>query len=335
MGVVASPPSEDRAPVEDLGVLDAYSQAVIRAVERVGPSVVSVTVEGRAAPRGRRWSPDRGGGSGVIIAPDGYLLTNHHVVHGAGRIAVQTADGRKMSAQVVGLDQHTDLAVLSVPASGLPAAELGDSGTLRVGQLVVAIGNPLGFQATVTAGVVSALGRALRAQSGRLIDSVIQTDAALNPGNSGGPLADSRGRVIGINTAIIAFSQGICFAVPVNTARWVTAQLLREGRVRRAYLGVVGQTVDVDRAALIDHGLAGASGVRVVEIQAESAAARAGLRAGDTIVRLAGVRIESADDLQRALGAHRVGERLQIVVLRDRAPLSVEAMPTELPDRES
>ncbi|MDR7522041.1 MAG: trypsin-like peptidase domain-containing protein [Armatimonadota bacterium] len=314
----------------EIEVYDAYSQAVIRAVERAGPAVVSVGVEDRAS---RQRVPDlRGSGSGVIIAPDGYVLTNSHVVQGGRDTGVQLQDGRRLAAQVIGTDPHTDLAVLRVGASGLPAAELGDSSRLRVGQLVVAIGNPLGFQATVTAGVISALGRRLRGQTGRLIDDVIQTDAALNPGNSGGPLVDSHGRVIGINTAIMAFSQGLCFAVPINTAKWVVGQLLREGRVRRAYLGVVGQTVELDRRLTLHHRLGGHWGVRVAEVQQDSAAARAGMRAGDIIVTLDEIRIESGDDLQRALGQRQIGTPVRLGILRDGAVRTVEARPTELPD---
>jgi S1-C subfamily serine protease len=321
------------AVVNDLQALDAYSRAVIQAVERVGPSVVSVMVAGGASRRGARGTPGpRGAGSGLIIAPDGYILTNSHVVGAAEQIQVQLQDDRGLAAEVVGIDPHTDLAVLRVPASGLPSADLGDSAALRVGQLVVAIGNPLGFQATVTAGVISALGRGLRAQTGRLIDNVIQTDAALNPGNSGGPLVDSGGTVIGINTAIIAFSQGICFAIPSNTARWVTAQLVRDGRVRRAYLGVVGQTTEFGRAAMLRHHLGASTGVRVVEVQPDSAASRAGLRAADIIVRLGGARIASADDLQRALGPAAIGASIPIEAVREGEVRVAEVTPAELPD---
>jgi S1-C subfamily serine protease len=316
----------------DIEALDAYSQAVVRAVERVGPAVVSVVMEEEPGPRPRRGQALRGSGSGVIIAPDGYVLTNCHVAQTLERPRVILPDGRRLPAERIGLDPHTDLAVLRVPASGLPSAELGDSGALRVGQLVVAIGNPLGFQATVTAGVISALGRTLRAQTGRLIDNVIQTDAALNPGNSGGPLVDSRGVVIGVNTAIIAFSQGLCFAVPSSTARWVVAQLLREGRVRRAYLGVVGQAVELDRSVVVRHQLGGPSGVRVIEVQADSAASRAGLRPADVIVRLGDAPVRTADDLQRALGDHAVGSRLRLDVLREGERRALDIVPTELPD---
>jgi S1-C subfamily serine protease len=229
----------DRAaipPSAETEALDAYSQAVIRAVDRIGPSVVSVGLARRAPEElQRRGLPElRGAGSGVIIAPDGYVLTNSHVVRSSERIELHLQDGRTLPASVVGDDPHSDLALLRALGSGLPAADLGDSSRLRVGQLVVAVGNPLGFQATVTAGVISALGRTLRTESGRLIENVIQTDAPLNPGNSGGPLVDFRGQVIGVNTAVIAGSQGICFAIPVNAAKWVVSALIREGRVRRA-----------------------------------------------------------------------------------------------------
>ncbi|MDR7418378.1 MAG: trypsin-like peptidase domain-containing protein [Armatimonadota bacterium] len=324
------------APVSDLEALDAYSRAVIHAVERVGPSVVSVVVEGRTptpAQPGRLPTP-RGAGSGLIVAPDGFVLTNSHVVQAAEGIHVHLQDDRRFAAQVVGVDPHTDLAVLRVPASGLLAAELGDSGRLRVGQLVIAIGNPLGFQATVTAGVISALGRGLRAQTGRLIDNVIQTDAALNPGNSGGPLVDSGGSVIGINTAVIAFSQGICFAIPSNTARWVIAHLLREGRVRRAYLGVIGQTVDLGYGIARQYRLEPATGVRIVDVQAGSAASRAGLRSGDVIVRLGGTRIASVDDLQSALGPEAIGASVALEALREGETRTLTVVPAELPDRQ-
>jgi S1-C subfamily serine protease len=336
-----TPATVEPRAVDDTAALDAYSRAVVDAVERVAPAVVSVTADLRPrveatgpdqGPRRRRRPGGRGGGSGVIFAPDGYILTNHHVVQHAERISVRAQDGRQFQGQVVGSDPHTDLAVVRVSESGLPVAELGDSARLRVGQLVIAVGNPLGFQATVTAGVVSALGRTLRSETGRLIDAVVQTDAALNPGNSGGPLADSRGRVIGINTAIIAFSQGICFAVPINTAKYVAAQLLRDGRVRRAYLGVVGQAVEVDRAALLRAGAPGRFGVRVVEVQKGSAAESAGLRSGDVIFQLGEVRIESADDLQRALAPHAIGARVEVAVLRNSESVRLWAHPAELHD---
>ncbi|HXF83368.1 MAG TPA: trypsin-like peptidase domain-containing protein [bacterium] len=323
----------DPGPPGEAEALDAYSRAVVEAVERAGPAVVSVAVARSVPERFRRrgFEEVRGAGSGVIITPDGYVLTNSHVVSGSRRIEVGLQDGRTLEAEVVGDDPHSDLAVVRLHEAGLPSAELGDSARLRVGQLVVAIGNPLGFQATVTTGVVSALGRALRARSGRLIENVIQTDAALNPGNSGGPLVDARGRVVGINTAVIMGSQGICFAIPVNTAKWVTAQLIRNGRVRRAYLGISGQQVTLDRQLALEYGLTGQSGVRIVDVQPGTAAERAGLRPGDVLVGLGGAPVPSPDELQRLLARHEVGAPVTIEILRGPSRLSVVAEPTELP----
>jgi S1-C subfamily serine protease len=312
--------------------LDAYSEAVVRAVERVGPSVVSVGMA-RRAPEGwqRRGLPElRGAGSGLIVAPDGYVLTNSHVVRTAERIEVSLQDGRTLAASIIGDDPHSDLAVIRVPDGGLPVGVLGDSSRLRVGQLVVAIGNPLGFQATVTAGVISALGRSLRAQTGRLIANVLQTDAALNPGNSGGPLVDFRGEVVGINTAVIAGSQGISFAIPANTARWVAAQLIREGRVRRAYLGILAQTVPLDRRLAVALALAGGA-VRVTEVQPEGPAAAAGLQPGDLIVGAGDRPVASMDDLQLVLGQHAIGAPLVLSVLREGRRVEVTTHPAELP----
>jgi len=313
---------------------DAYSQAVISAVERVGPAVVSVGLAMRAPEQLKRRgvSEIRGVGSGVIITPDGYVLTNGHVVQSAERIEVRLQDGRNFPVRIVGNDPHSDMAVLSVLESGLPSAELGDSSQLKVGQLVVAIGNPLGFQTTVTAGVISALGRTLRAQTGRLIENVIQTDAALNPGNSGGPLVDSRGRVIGINTAIIAGSQGICFSIPINTAKWIASQLIREGRVRRSYLGVSGQTVALDRRLVLRYRLKSSTGVVVTEVQPDSAAASAGLKPGDVIILVGNDPIASLDDLQLVLSRHPVGVPLAIDVIRSRERFTFETFPSELRD---
>ncbi|MDR7417207.1 MAG: trypsin-like peptidase domain-containing protein, partial [Armatimonadota bacterium] len=262
----------------------------------------------------------------------GYVLTNSHVVRGADRIEVRLVDGRELTARVVGEDPHTDLAVLQLPQSGLPAAALGDSTRLRVGQLVIAIGNPLGFSATVTAGVVSALGRTLRSETGRLIENVIQTDAALNPGNSGGPLVNARGEVVGINTAVIAGSQGLCFAIPVNTAKWVAAQLIRYGRVRRAYLGIVAAAVPVDRGLAVRHRLDASTAVRVVEVQPGSAAERAGLRPGDLLVALQDRPVYNLDDLQAVLGQHPPGVPLVVHVIREGRRFALEAVPAELVD---
>jgi len=312
---------------------DAYSRAVIHVVERIGPAVVSLGIARPAPDRLRRrgLAELHGAGSGVVIAPDGFVLTNSHVVHAAGRIEARLQDGRVLPAQLVGDDPHTDLAVLRVPDGHLPAAELGDSARLRVGQLVVAVGNPLGFQATVTTGVVSALGRTIRAENGRLIDNVIQTDAALNPGNSGGPLADSRGVVIGINTAVIAGSQGLCFAIPVNTASWVASQLIREGRVRRAYLGVGAQTIMLDRRIAVHYHLEAPTSVRITEVHVGTAAERAGLRPGDLIVRAGDRAVHTLDDLLLALNQHAPGAPFTVHVLRGGETVVITAHPTDLP----
>lgn len=257
-----------------------------------------------------------GSGSGVILTPDGYILTNAHVVAGAHRLEVHLADGRTVGARSVGEDPATDLAVIRAEASGLPTASLGNSDRLRVGQLVIAIGNPLGFEATVTAGVVSALGRSLRSESGRLIENVIQTDAALNPGNSGGPLVDSHGRVVGVNTAIIAGAQGLCFAIPSNTASWVAGQLITTGRVRRVYLGVTGQTVPLPRAQVLALRLPADTAVRVREVASGSPAAAAGIHPGDLLVSVAGQPARAVDDIHRILATVPVGAEIPVVVLR-------------------
>jgi S1-C subfamily serine protease len=304
--------------------LDAYSAAVTAVAERIGPAVVNialekdVAIEGRG---GRRVTTVPGGGSGVIIAPDGYILSNSHVVHDAKRLEVTLADGRTLPARIVGDDPATDLAVIQTTIGGLPAAELGDSETLKPGQLVIAIGNPFGFQATVTAGVVSALGRSLRSASGRLIENVIQTDAALNPGNSGGPLVDSRGRVVGINTAIIQGAQGICFAVPVNTARWVAGLLINEGTVRRAYLGVSAESRPIHVRVAREHGLPSAMAVGVVAVAEGSPAATAGIEPRDIITHLGETPLSGVDDLQRYLGRAEIGETVSVRLLRRYAPL--------------
>ncbi len=318
----------------DASALDAYSRTVVGIVDRVGPAVVSLGITRRAPERLKRrgLSELRGAGSGVIITPDGYVLTNSHVVRSADRIEAHLTDGRVTPAQLIGDDPYGDLAVIRLASSGLPAAEMGDSAHLRVGQLVVAVGNPLGFQASVTAGVISALGRTLRAETGRLIENVIQTDAALNPGNSGGPLVDSRGLVVGINTAVIAGSQGICFAIPVNTARWVAAHLIRDGRVRRAYLGVSAQTVTLDRRLAVHHRIPAPTAVRVTEVQPDSAAARAGVRPGDLLVRAGERPIATLDDLLLALGTHPVGSAFRLDIIRGVDAVAVETYPAELPD---
>jgi S1-C subfamily serine protease len=319
----------------DLQALDAYSRTVVGVVERVSPAVVSL-VTSREAPERfkRRGMPAlRGAGSGVVIAPDGFILTNSHVARGAEQIEARFADERTMPARVVGDDPHTDLAVLRVPDGSLPAAEFGDSARLRVGQLVVAMGNPLGFQATVTAGVISALGRTLRAENGRLIDNVIQTDAPLNPGNSGGPLVDSRGTLIGINTAVIAGSQGLCFAIPVNTASWVAAQLMRDGRVHRAYFGIAAQTITLDRRIAVHHRLDVPTAVRITEVHPGTAAEKAGLQPGDVIVRAGERAIRTLDDLLLLLGSHTPGAPIEVRFIRGAESKTVTAHPTDLPDQ--
>jgi S1-C subfamily serine protease len=300
LDVAGAPPADE---------LDPYSAQVVNAFERVGPAVVHVIA---FAPEGK----PKGQGSGVVFAPDGYALTNAHVVSGAVRLRALTMDGQTLDATLVGEDADTDTAVIRLAGNGLPHAELGRSATLRVGQLVAAIGNPLGFQCTVTAGIVSALGRTLRTRSGRMIDSVIQTDAPLNPGNSGGPLVSGAGRVVGINTATIAPAQGICFAIGIDTAVWVATQLMRDGRVRRSRLGISGQTVPIATRIRRFHRLAQPSGLLVLDVLADSPAAAAGVQRGDVVVAFDGVSITGADDLHRMLTAERAGRALPLALLR-------------------
>ena len=314
----------------DDSLLDAYSRAVTGAVGLVSPSVVNIEVH-QAAGHNRSGEPRerRGGGSGFVFTPDGLILTNSHVVHDARRMEVTMADGRRMPATAIGDDPASDLAVVRVDEPGLTAAVLGDSQQLRVGQLVVAIGNPYGFQSTVTAGVVSALGRSLRSYSGRLIDDVIQTDAALNPGNSGGPLVDSAGRVVGVNTATILPAQGICFAIGINTAKFVASRLLRDGRIRRSYIGVSAQTVPVHRRVVRFYDLAKESGALVLSVEENSPAKRAGLRDGDVIVALEGHPIAGVDDLHRVLADIRTGATCSLTVLRYTEKLELKIVPEE------
>jgi len=311
--------------------LDAYSAAVAGAVERVGRAVVSVEVRHPVRRRGRPERELPGHGSGFVFTPDGFILTNSHVVHGATHVAVRLPDGRELPADLIGDDPDTDLAVVRVGGDPPTAAPLGDSASLRVGQLVIAIGNPLGFQSTVTAGVVSALGRSFRSVSGRLIDDVIQTDAALNPGNSGGPLVDSRGRVIGVNTAVILPAQGICFAVAINTAKFVAGQLIAHGRIRRGRIGVAGQHVPLLRLAVRAHGLEAKSGVLVTGVEAGSPAERAGLKQGDIIVGFAGQVVGGIDDLHRLLATDRIGTPAVVALLRGADKLELSIVPEDSP----
>ena len=303
----------------DADLLDAYSTAVTTAAARISPSVVNINVTDS---RGRK-----GGGSGFFFTPDGFILTNSHVVSGAERVDVILADGSRYGASVSGDDPHTDLAVIRISAPTQVAARLGDSDAIQPGQLAIAVGNPLGFQTTVTAGVVSALGRSMRAKSGRLIENVIQTDAALNPGNSGGPLVDSRGEVIGVNTAVIMGAQGICFAIGINTAKFVAARLMRDGHVARSYIGVAGQTVPLHRRVVRFYDLPLEHGVLVAGVEPGSPAARAGLAEGDLIVAFAGKAVASVDELHRLLTDERAGVKSAVEIIRMTEKLSLEVVP--------
>ena len=321
------------APGSEEGLLDAYSRAVVGAADSASPSVVNIEVwhPVRGRDRGQQITREmQSGGSGFLFAPDGFILTNSHVVHGAGRIEVSLLDGRRFRAQSVGDDPGTDLAVIRIDTPNLPAVRLGDSQTVRVGQLVVAIGNPYGFQCTVTAGVVSALGRSLRSRSGRLIDNVIQTDAALNPGNSGGPLVTSGGEVIGVNTAVIPAAQGICFAIGINTAKFVVSRLLKYGRVRRSYIGVGGQNIPLPRRVVRFHGLSAGTGVLIESVEPDSPATRAGLRKGDIITGFGGTDIPDIDELHKLLTEETVGTTFPLAVLRGAEKLYVNIIPDEV-----
>ena len=317
-------PAGSPVPTDDQALLDAYSRAVIDVVERVGPAVVRLDVKSRNDRR------DGGTGSGVIVAPDGLVLTNSHVVGGSARASVTTVDGRTLDARIVGDDPDTDLALVRIDSPvTLPAAVLGDSKRLKRGQLVVAIGNPLGFESTVTTGVVSALGRSLRSRSGRLIDDVIQTDAALNPGNSGGPLVSSRGQVVGINTAVILGAQGICFAVAANTANFVLGELIRHGRVRRAFIGISAQQTAIPRRLQHAASIVQETGVMIAEVEPKSPAQQAGLLSGDIILALDGASVTGADDLIRLLAGEKIGRTIEIEVLRLGKPRRFTLVPQE------
>jgi S1-C subfamily serine protease len=316
---------------DDSPLLDAYSGAVIGALERVAPAVAFIEVRhGAGRTKGRR--PSHGSGSGFLFTPDGYLLTNSHVVQGAELITVRLNDDTRFAADVVGNDPDSDLAVLRIGSpSALPYAEFGDSARVRVGQVAIAIGNPLGYSKTVTTGVISALGRTLRASSGRLMHDVIQTDAALNPGNSGGPLVDSKGRVIGVNTAMIPQAQAICFATGIDTAKWVIGQLFAHGRVRRAYIGVSGATVPIATRVVRHFGLTASSAVHVLEIVPGSPAAGAGVEIGDRMIAIDDHPIDGIDGLQRLLDSSWIGRRCELTILRRSSIVNLNLTPIEVP----
>jgi S1-C subfamily serine protease len=314
----ASTEVPERTSLSDEDLLDAYSHAVVRVAEKVSPSVVKIEVHHRLSGRGEPRFPQEmhGSGSGFIIAPDGFALTNSHVVHSADRMGATLPDGRRYAAHLIGDDPDTDLAVIRIEGPSLEPVTLGDSQAVRVGQLVIAVGNPYGFQCTVTAGVVSALGRSLRSTSGRLIDNVIQTDAALNPGSSGGPLVTSRGEVIGVNTAVIRPAQGLCFAIGINTAKFIAGRLIKDGRVRRGYVGIAGQNVNLPRRLVLFHHLPAETGILVTSVERNSPAEQAGVQEGDVIVGYGDQTVASIDDLHRLLGKERVGLRTPLTIIR-------------------
>jgi S1-C subfamily serine protease len=319
-------------PSDDAVLLDEYSRTVVGAADRVGPAVVNIDIKQRI--NGRRGSREIGGsGSGFIIAPDGFILTNSHVVHDANQIAVSLPDGREYPAQLVGDDADTDLAMIRIDAPQLAHVRLANSENLRVGQLVVAIGNPLGFQASVTAGVISALGRSMHSQSGRLIDNIIQTDAALNPGNSGGPLVNSAGEVIGVNTAMIRPAQGICFAIASNTAKFVAGWLIRDGKIRRSYIGVAGQNVPLHRRIVRFYNLPVETGVLVVSVEKDSPAQRASLREGDLIIAFNEQPIGSIHELHKMLMGEQIGVEAKVLIIRHTEKLVLAITPAESPSR--
>jgi len=324
-------PTDPPSISTDGDLLDAYSEAVIGVTRRIRPSVVNIEVRmGRSL---RDSSQEQGSGSGIVFTPDGFILTNSHVVHRADAVHVKLPEGPRLKASITGDDPDTDLAVLRVDAADLVPAPLGDSDRIRVGQLVVAMGSPYGFECTVTAGVVSALGRSLRASTGVLIENVIQTDAALNPGSSGGPLADSRGEVIGVNTAVILPAQGICFAVPANTAKFVAARLIKDGRIRRSYIGIAGQNVPLSRRMVRALALPAPGAVRVLSVEPEGPAARAGLFQGDLILAFGGRPTASIDDLLRILADHPAGESVLLTIFKAEQPEELAVVPQTRPER--
>ena len=306
---------------DDDELLDSYSRAVTGAAARITPSVVNIEVK------------RKGGGSGFLFTPDGFILTNSHVVSGASEIVVALVDGTRFPASIVGDDPHTDLAVVRVSAPSQIAAKLGDSAAIKPGQLAIAVGNPYGFQCTVTAGVISALGRSMRAKSGRLIDNIIQTDAALNPGNSGGPLVNSRGEVIGVNTAVIMAAQGICFAIGINTAKFVASRLIRDGHITRSYLGVAGQNVTLHRRIVRFYNLAVETGVLTVSVESGSPAEAAGIKEGDVIIGYGEKPVASVDDLHRILTEEHVGTASEIILIRSTEKLQKRVVPSRADSR--
>lgn len=315
------------AEISDVEFLDAYSRAVITVVDAAGPAVVGISV---LKPQDGSEPEQGGAGSGVIIAPDGYVLTNDHVVQKAKQLTATLQDGTILNGTLVGSDPATDLAVIRANASNLPYATFGDSSLLRVGQLVIAIGNPFGFHSTVSTGVVSALGRSLRSREGRLIENIIQHTAPLNPGNSGGPLVDSKGRIIGINTAIIALAQGIGFSIPSNTAKWVVSQILVHGRVRRGYLGITAKQRPLSRRLVRFHNLTSDYGVEVFMIDSRGPSAQSGLRVGDLVVTINGQSVTTVDDIHRILSEWPIGQEITLTIIRGQERLSLDVIPNEL-----
>jgi S1-C subfamily serine protease len=313
-------------PPSEADLLDAYSEAVAGAAEKVGVSVVNIEVRGRNGNAGRAG----GSGSGFVFTPDGFIMTNSHVVDRAVEVSVSLHDGRRVAAQIIGNDPDSDLAVIRVEAREVVPAHLGESRRLRVGQIAIAVGSPLGFQHTVTAGVISAVGRSLRSTTGRLIDNVIQTDASLNPGNSGGPLVDSRGRVIGVNTATILPAQGLCFAIAIDSAKFVAARLLRDGKIERGYIGIAGANTPLPRRLARYHGVASETCVQIAAVESESPAEKAGLKRNDLIIACGPSSIRGIDDLQRTLADEPVGTSITIMLLRGVEKLMLEVT-TALP----
>lgn len=310
----------------DMELLDAYSRAVVSVVESVGPAVVSISVGGK---QDRHEADQVGAGSGVVIAPDGYILTNDHVVRNTKNLRVRLTDGTSLSAALIGKDPATDLAVIRANSAYLPSSILGSSHRLRVGQLVIAMGNPFGFQSTVSTGVVSALGRVLRSTQGRLIENIIQHTAPLNPGNSGGPLVDSSGKVVGINTAIIAMAQGIGFSIPADTAKWVVSQILTHGRVRRGFLGIAARQRPMNRRIVRFHGLDINYAVEVLSVESRGPSGLAGLRVGDLIVAINGSDVQSVDDLHRFLSDWPIGRPVEIDIVRGQSRKVLMIVPKE------